>query len=61
MLRMIDLRHVETGLSEREKREAVEECQRLRQREQLGTRHLLHPANAPRKGVYNPLTGARLS
>jgi hypothetical protein len=27
----------------------------------LGERWILHPANAPVKGVYNPLTGKRLA
>lgn len=26
----------------------------------LGEKHVLHPANAPTKGTYNPMTGARL-
>ena len=28
--------------------------------EALGERYVLHPSNAPVKGVYNPTTGARL-
>lgn len=27
----------------------------------LDSRHVLHPANSPRKGRYNEFTGARLS
>jgi hypothetical protein len=56
-----DLLHIETGLSEQEKRAAIEECERLRQREMLGTRWIGHIANAPQKGKYNPITGARLA
>lgn len=26
----------------------------------LGEKHVLHPANAPVKATYNPMTGARL-
>lgn len=28
--------------------------------EALGTKWVLHPANAPKKGNYNPLTGRRI-
>jgi len=37
------------------------EERRQRQIEQLGTRYLLHPANAPKRGAYNPLTGCPIS
>lgn len=60
-LKMVDLLTIETGLTDREKREAIEECKRMRQREMLGTRWIGHLDNAPPKGTYNPLTGARLS
>lgn len=59
--KMTDLRHIETGLTEQQKREAIAECARMKQRAMLGTRYLLHPANAPQRGTYNPLTGARLA
>lgn len=29
--------------------------------ESLGERWVCHPANAPQKGIYHPVTGARLS
>lgn len=53
-----DLRHVSTGLNADERREALYEFQRLKQIDALGERHLTHRANAPRRGSYNPLTGA---
>jgi hypothetical protein len=37
------------------------EARRKRAIEALGTRWIAHPANAPRKGVYHPTTGARLA
>jgi hypothetical protein len=37
------------------------DAQRRRVIEALGTRYVLHPSNAPAKGVYNPTTGAPLS
>jgi hypothetical protein len=37
------------------------EAQRKRAIEALGVRWVLHPSHAPRRGVYNPATGARLS
>jgi hypothetical protein len=37
------------------------EAKRKRAIEALGTKYLLHPDNAPKRGVYNPMTGARLS
>jgi hypothetical protein len=56
-----DLRHVETGLSDAERLQAIQECALLRQKRLLGQRWVAHPANAPAKGIYNPLTGARLA
>jgi hypothetical protein len=53
----VDLRTIETGLTEAERREALYEAQRIRQRELLGTRWVLHPANSPKRGNYNPRTG----
>jgi hypothetical protein len=35
------------------------EAQRKQAIEALGERYLLHPANAPKRGNYNPLTGAK--
>lgn len=37
------------------------DAKRKRAIEALGAKYLLHPANAPQKGSYNPFTGARLS
>lgn len=37
------------------------EAKRKRAIEALGAKYLLHPANAPQKGRYNPMTGARLA
>lgn len=56
-----DLRHVATNLTAEQERELFEERERRRQRDMLGTRYLLHPANAPQRGIYNPLTGVRLA
>ncbi len=36
----------------------TEEARRKRAIEALGAKYLLHPANAPKRGKYNPLTGA---
>ncbi|MBB5508107.1 hypothetical protein [Paraburkholderia atlantica] len=36
------------------------DAKRKRAIEALGERWVLHPSHAPRKGVYNPMTGARL-
>ena len=62
---MTDLRHVRTGLSKMDIHEAINECAKLKeiraQIAELGEKYLLHPANAPAKGVYNALTGMRLS
>ncbi|RQR87683.1 MULTISPECIES: hypothetical protein [unclassified Burkholderia] len=55
-----DLRHYNTGLTDSERREAIYECQRLKQIDTLGARHLTHKANAPAKGRYNPITGVAL-
>ena len=55
-----DLRHVATDLPEAEIAEILRENKRLMQVRQLGSRYLLDPSNAPVKGVYNPLTGAKL-
>ena len=30
-------------------------------RYRLDTRHPLHPVHAPRRGTYNPITGARIA
>lgn len=56
----IDLRHYDTGLTAREKREAIEECRRLQQIQALSGRWVLHRSHSPAKGVYNPITGKRL-
>lgn len=55
-----DIKNFDTGLTDDERREAIYECQRLRQIDALGERHLTHAANAPRRGTYNPITGVAL-
>jgi hypothetical protein len=55
-----DCRHLTAELSAEERRAANEKLARLRMLEILGDRWVLHKANAPRKAVYNPTTGARL-
>ncbi|WP_059416194.1 hypothetical protein [Cupriavidus basilensis] len=55
-----DLRHVRTGLSGEEIKLAVLESRRMQQIRDLGDTYLLHPKNAPVRGVYHPTTGARL-
>ena len=55
-----DLRHITTGLSAEEARAAREEGLRQKQRQALGSKYLCHPANAPQRGRYNELTGAKL-
>jgi hypothetical protein len=56
-----DVKHLNSGLTEDERREAIYEAQRMRQRETLGERWICHPSKAPQKGSYNPLTGVKLS
>lgn len=51
--KMTDLRHVETDLSDDEKKLAILESRRLQQISELGDAYLLHPDNAPAKGIYN--------
>ena len=55
--KMVDLRHVRTGLSQIDIHEALNESAKLKeieaQKAALGTRWLLHPSKAPAKGVYN--------
>lgn len=48
-----DLRHFDTGLSDMEKHEAILESRRLQQIRELGDVYLCHPANAPKRGVYD--------
>lgn len=57
---MTDLRHVDTDLSDMEKHEAILENRRLQQIRELGDAYLLHPSNAPARGIYHPTTGMRL-
>lgn len=45
-----DLRHVETGLSDTEKRQIH---RRVAMVAVLGDKWLLHPANSPKRGVYD--------
>ncbi|MGN6085831.1 hypothetical protein [Trinickia sp.] len=59
--RNTDLRHVDSGLTEAEKKQVAQDVARARQKEKLGERYLLHPRHAPQRGTYNPITGARLA
>jgi hypothetical protein len=52
-----DMRHLQADLSPEERRAANEKLARLRMLEILGDRYVLHPKHAPRKAVYNPVTG----
>jgi hypothetical protein len=54
----VDLRHVDSGLPEAEKRAIHRRAQQIAM---LGTKWLLHPTHAPEKGAYHPSTGARLA
>jgi hypothetical protein len=53
-----DIKNWDTGLSDAECRDALYELQRFKQIEALGTRYLAHRDNAPKRGSYNPRTGA---
>lgn len=52
-----DLRHVRTGLSKLDIHEACNESAKLKeieaQKAALGVKYVLHPNNAPAKGIYN--------
>lgn len=52
-----DLRHVHTRLSQFEIHEACNESAKLKeieaQKAALGVKYVLHPDNAPAKGIYN--------
>lgn len=54
----MDIKDFDTGLNDAERRDAIYESQRLKQIEALGTRYLVHRDNSPKRGSYNPLTGA---
>lgn len=56
-----DLRHYVSPLTEAEKRQAREDGLREKAKAALGDRYVLSLANAPRKGQYNAMTGARLA
>lgn len=56
-----DIKALRTGLSKMDIHEAILESRRLQQIRELGDAWLLHKANAPERGVYNPWTGARLA
>lgn len=56
--KMTDLAKLDTGLPESEKR-AIH--RRVSMVAALGRKWLLHPSNAPKRGTYNPMTGARLA
>lgn len=47
----VDLRHVQTGLSDDERREAIQECRRLKAIDALGDKWLLSPNYS---GHYRP-------
>lgn len=55
-----DLRHVETDLSDEEKATARRAGLAQKARAALGGRWVMARQHAPARGVYNPLTGARL-
>lgn len=55
-----DCRDLTAELSPEERRAAAEKLARLRMLEILGDRYVLHPSKAPRKAVYNPVTGKYL-
>jgi len=55
-----DIKAWDTGLTEAEKRAARIEGLRQKARAALGDRWVLSLQHAPRRGTYNPLTGARL-
>lgn len=59
-IRMTDLRHVDTGLSANDKAEARRAGLAQKARAALGGRWVMAREHAPARGVYNPLTGARL-
>ena len=48
-----DIKALETGLSALDRHEAINECKKLKQIEELGERYLLHKANAPKRGTYD--------
>jgi hypothetical protein len=53
-----DLRHIDSGLPEAEKRAIHHRAQQIAM---LGKKWLLHTDNAPKKGTYHPGTGVRLA
>lgn len=55
-----DLRHYESPLTEAEKRQAREDGLREKAKAALGAKWVMAREHAPARGVYNPLTGARL-
>lgn len=55
-----DLRHYVSPLTEEEKRQARVDGLREKAKAELGDRYVLALANAPRKGQYHAMTGARL-
>jgi hypothetical protein len=60
--KMVDIKALHTGLPANEIKLAVLESRRLLQiRDILGERYLLHPKNAPERGKYNALTGAKVA
>lgn len=61
---MFDVYEEERKRMLREMSEAADnslEAQRKRAIQELGERWICHPANAPKRGRYNPVTGARLA
>lgn len=55
-----DIKAWDTGLSEAEKRAARREGLAQKARAALGAKWVMAREHAPARGVYNPLTGARL-
>lgn len=58
--RMADLAKIDTGLSADEKAAARRSGLAQKARAALGGRWVMAREHAPARGVYNPLTGARL-
>lgn len=57
---MTDLRHVDTGLSAKEKADARRAGLAQKAIAALGNSWVMARKHAPARGTYNPLTGSRL-
>lgn len=63
-----DVKHIKADMTDFERRELINESKKLQeaaiiaaQIAYLGPRYMAHPANAPKRGTYNPITGAPLA